>query len=154
MGTVIDGVLITPLREIDNPKGNILHVIKRDDPGYIEFGEVYFSTIRYGLIKAWKRHTRMTLNLVCPVGAVYFVLYDDRPFSATLDNFQEVVLSREKNYARLTIPPDVWMGFEGIAKGESLILNFSNIKHDPNEQENVSIEDSHIKFDWEKTYKI
>jgi dTDP-4-dehydrorhamnose 3,5-epimerase len=154
MGAVIDGVLVTPLKEIFNPKGNILHVIKKDDPGYVEFGEVYFSTIQYRLIKAWKRHLRMTLNLVCPVGGVRFILYDDRPFSATSHIFQEIVLSRKTNYARLTIPPGVWMGFEGIAQEESIILNFADIKHDPNEQENVPMEISHIQFDWEKSYKI
>jgi dTDP-4-dehydrorhamnose 3,5-epimerase len=154
MGSIIDDVIITPLRKIYNPKGDILHIIKKNDPGYIEFGEVYFSTIEYGLIKAWKRHSQMTLNLVCPIGSVRFVLYDDRPFSVTLCTFQEVVLSREANYARLTIPPGIWMGFEGISKGESLILNFADIKHDPNEQENIPIEKSHINFNWGKLCEI
>jgi dTDP-4-dehydrorhamnose 3,5-epimerase len=148
MGTMIDGVLITPLREVEHPKGNILHVIKKGDSGYADFGEVYFSAIASGMIKAWKRHLRMTLNLVCPVGTIRFVLYDDRGHSRTLGNFQEVVLSRNGNYARLTIPPGIWMGFEGKSNGENLLLNFSNMPHDPTEQENIPINESHIVFDW------
>jgi dTDP-4-dehydrorhamnose 3,5-epimerase len=150
MGAMIDGVLVTPLKEIGHPKGNILHVIKKYDPGYVEFGEVYFSTVLSGMIKAWKRHLRMTLNLVCPVGVIRFVLYDDRPGSRTFGNFQETILSRRKNYARLTIPPGIWMGFEGKSEGESLLLNFSDMPHDPAEQENVPIDESHIVFDWDK----
>jgi dTDP-4-dehydrorhamnose 3,5-epimerase len=148
MGTMIDGVLITPLKEIEHPKGNILHVIKKGDSGYVNFGEVYFSTVLPSMIKAWKRHSSMTLNLVCPVGIIRFVLYDDRPGSKTFGNFQEIILSRYKNYARLTIPPGIWMGFEGKSEGESLLLNFSDMPHDPAEQENVSINASHIVFNW------
>ncbi|GHV79555.1 hypothetical protein AGMMS49944_13460 [Spirochaetia bacterium] len=154
MGSVIDGVLVTPLKEIENPKGNILHIMKKGDPGYVEFGEVYFSTIHNGLIKAWKRHSRMTLNLVCPVGAIRFVLYDDRPNSITSNVFQEVVLARGKNYARLTIPPGIWMGFTGISEEESLLLNFADIQHDPVEQENVPVEKSHIIFDWKDKLEL
>ena len=33
------------------------------DPGFEGFGEVYFSSVLQGLVKAWKRHSRMTLNL-------------------------------------------------------------------------------------------
>jgi dTDP-4-dehydrorhamnose 3,5-epimerase len=148
MGIIIDGVLVTPLKEIEHPKGNILHVIKKDDLGYVNFGEVYFSTVLSGMIKAWKRHSSMTLNLACPVGAIRFVLYDDRHGSKTFGNFQEIILLRHKNYARLTIPPGVWMGFEGKSEGESLLLNFSDIPHDPLEQENVPVGESHIVFNW------
>jgi dTDP-4-dehydrorhamnose 3,5-epimerase len=150
MGTMIDGVLVTPLKKIEHPKGNILHIIKKNDPGYVEFGEVYLSAALSGMIKAWKRHLRMTLNLVCPVGVIRFVLYDDRYGSKTFGKFQEITLSRYKNYARLTIPPGIWMGFEGKSEGESLLLNFSDIPHDPAEQENVPIKESHIVFDWAK----
>jgi dTDP-4-dehydrorhamnose 3,5-epimerase len=85
--------------------------------------------------------------LVCPVGAMRFVSYDDRPGSNTFNTFQELVLSRQKNYVRLTIPPEIWMGFEGISENESLLLNFADIQHDPVEQENISVEESPIIFD-------
>jgi dTDP-4-dehydrorhamnose 3,5-epimerase len=150
MGTVIDGVLITPLKEIENAKGNILHIIKKEDPGYIDFGEVYFSSILPGSIKAWKKHKYMTLNLVCPLGEIRFVLYDDRIGTHSHGFFQEIILSRKKNYKRLTIPPGIWMGFEGLSNEESLLLNFADIKHDQVEQENVSVEKSHIIFNWSR----
>lgn len=125
------------------------------DPGFEGFGEAYFSSIASGLTKAWKRHHRMTLNLVCIVGKIHFVLFDDRDDSSTYNHFMEVTLSPDSadTYCRLTIPPGVWMAFSGIADGKSVLLNVANIPHDPNEQENIPAEESHIKFDFSKIFK-
>ena len=74
----IDGVILTPLKKIIHPKGNILHGLKKNDHGYAGFGEAYFSTIRHNEIKGWNYHKEMTLNLIVPIGEVTFVIYDDR----------------------------------------------------------------------------
>ena len=34
--------------------GDVLHFIKDGDVGFKNFGEVYFSNIKYGKVKAWK----------------------------------------------------------------------------------------------------
>ena len=73
----IEGVILTPLKKIIFPKGDILHGIKKGDDGYVDFGEAYFSTVNFGEIKGWNRHKEMTLNLVVPIGSVTFVIYDD-----------------------------------------------------------------------------
>ena len=78
-----------------------MHAMKKSNVGYSGFGEAYFSQVESGVIKAWKRHHEMTLNLVVPVGAIHFVLYDDRHNSSTCSEFQQVTLSTE-NYYRLT----------------------------------------------------
>src|SRR6059058_200930 len=104
---MISGIKITSLKQIPVPGGDVLHALKAADPGFAGFGEAYFSIIDPGIVKAWKRHREMTLNLVVPVGAIRFVIYDDRGGSATKGAFEEVVLSRE-NYCRLTIPPMLW----------------------------------------------
>ena len=149
---MIEGVLVTPLKQIYHPKGDVFHAMKCVDPGFEGFGEAYFSSIIRGLVKAWKRHHRMTLNLVCIVGKIHFVLFDDREGSKTYGQFMEVTLSPEgeNTYCRLTIPPGVWMAFCGIADGKSVLLNVANIPHDPTEQENIPPEESHIKFDFTK----
>ena len=148
----MEGVIITPLKQIYHPKGDVFHAIKSFDLGFEGFGEAYFSSIKGGLTKAWKRHSRMTLNLVCIVGKIHFVLYDEREQSASFGEYMEVTLSPEspETYRRLTIPPNVWMAFTGIAEEKSILLNVANIPHDPNEQENIPIEESHIKFDFTK----
>ena len=133
---MIDGVLITHLDVIDTPGGNVMHAMKHTSSGYAGFGEAYFSKIDKGAIKAWKRHKEMTLNLVVPLGAIRFVLYDDR--EVLKKQFQEVIISRD-NYFRLTVPPMIWMGFKGL-DSSSILLNIANIEHNPNE-----VDKKHIK---------
>ena len=72
----VDGVILSPLKIIENPLGNIFHVMKSSDLGFMGFNEAYFSTINYNQIKPWKKHLKMTLNLIVPVGEIRFVLYD------------------------------------------------------------------------------
>ena len=140
---MIKDVLITNQKIINVSEGNVLHAVKSSDVGYIGFGEAYFSIINNGAIKAWKRHRKMTLNLIVPLGKVRFVLYDNRNSLNT--QFQEVIISK-KNYCRLTIPPMIWVGFQGLYENESLILNIADIEHDANEVDKKSID--HIVFDW------
>ncbi len=141
---MINGVLITSLDIIDAPGGNVMHAMKESDVGFSGFGEAYFSEVKFKSIKAWKRHKEMTLNLIVPVGEIRFVLFDDRKESD--NHFQEVILSR-KNYSRLTIPPMIWVGFQGVANYSSMLLNIADITHDPNESDRKSIEE--IEFNWE-----
>ncbi|PLY07641.1 MAG: dTDP-4-dehydrorhamnose 3,5-epimerase [Arcobacter sp.] len=132
MDKLIEGVLLTPLKQIVNPKGDIYHAMKQSDEGFNSFGEAYFSTIVKDEIKGWKKHTKMILNLVVPIGEVEFVIYDDRKESKTYNQFFSVKLS-QKNYQRLTVPSGVWMSFRGIGEGLNMLLNLASIEHDPNE---------------------
>jgi len=140
---MIDGVLVTPLSIIDTPGGDVMHTMKQSDPGYVGFGEAYFSQVSHGAIKAWKRHREMTLNLSVPVGEVRFVLHDDRDGCQI---FQELVLS-PSNYCRLTVPPMVWVGFQGLNPEGSMVLNIANLEHDPIEIDRKDI--NQIDYKWE-----
>ncbi len=142
---MINEVLITPLSIIDMPDGDVLHAMKNIDIGFSGFGEAYFSEINPKAIKAWKRHREMTLNLIVPIGKIRFVIFDDREQSSS--QFQEIVISR-KNYCRLTVPPMVWMGFQGLSDSNSILLNLASIPHDPCEVDRRSVDE--IMFDWSK----
>ena len=140
---MIKDSIITRLNIIDTPGGNVMHAIKKSSSGYAGFGEAYFSWIDKGVIKAWKRHKIMTLNLVVPVGKIKFVLYDDRDSSDIRS--QEFILSTD-NYCRLTVPPMVWVGFQGLNNKESMLLNVANTIHDINEVERLDIDK--INYNW------
>ena len=139
MDKLIDGVFITPQTRIEHPKGNIMHAMKCSGVGYAGFGEAYFSSVLSGAVKGWKRHKRMLLNLVVPLGEVKFVIYDDRENSRTNGCFMEVNLSNN-NYARLTVPPMVWMAFKGMGEELNLLLNIASVEHDPNEADHVELD--------------
>ena len=118
--------------------------MKCQDQGYSGFGEAYFSMVAPGVIKGWKRHRVMTLNLVVPIGKIRFVLFDDRDEHNKVIN--EFILSKD-NYYRLTVPPMIWVGFQGLSKSTSMLLNIASIPHDITESENKNI--TQIEFDWD-----
>lgn len=133
----MDGVILTPLKQIHNPKGDVFHAMKQSDVGFDGFGEAYFSTIHQGDIKGWKKHTKMTLNLVVPIGEIEFIVYNEKEFFT-------VKLS-SKNYQRLTVQSGLWMAFRGI--GESnMLLNLASLEHDP--EEAISLDFSEIVYVW------
>jgi len=141
----IEGLLTVPTKIISTIGGDVLHAIKKSDQGYSGFGEAYFSTIEPHAVKAWKRHREMTLNLLVPVGEVRFVVYDDRIHSSSNGIFQQVILSID-NYKRLTIPPMLWVGFQGVGEERAMLLNIANIQHDPLEMDRKPVAD--IPYNW------
>ena len=141
MGRVsLNEICVTPLKRISVTGGDVLHAMKKSDAGYVDFGEAYFSLVEFGAIKAWKRHLQMTLNLVVPIGEVQFVLID----SVGLIREERI---GEGHYARLTIPPGIWFGFQGVSKKIALLLNIADIEHSPDEVERKELDE--VKYDWE-----
>ena len=104
------------------------------DSGIDGFGEAYFSTIHLNVVKGWKKHRMMTLNLVVPVGSIKIVLFDEGN-----KEFLEVTLGQE-NYQRLTVGKGIWMAFKGEAEGLNILLNVANIEHDPEEVESCELD--------------
>jgi dTDP-4-dehydrorhamnose 3,5-epimerase len=142
---MIKGVVLTPLRIIENPAGDILHAMKQPEASYAGFGEAYFSTVQYNVAKGWKKHTRMVLNVIVPCGRILFVLFDGRADSETSGRLMEVLLSKE-NYQRLTVPPGVWMAFKGMNEELNMLLNIASIPHDPLEAENLPLDNDLIAY--------
>jgi dTDP-4-dehydrorhamnose 3,5-epimerase len=138
--TAIEGVHITPLKIVEGAQGSVLHALRADADEFAGFGEAYFSTVAEGAVKGWKLHARMVCNFVVPVGAVRFVIHDDRRGSATHGTFAQVLLSRA-DYRRLTLAPGLWFAFQGMGEGLNLILNVASIPHDPAEAKSLPIGD-------------
>lgn len=136
----LNDILITPLARIVTAGGDVLHAMKQSEAGYAGFGEAYFSWVAAGAVKAWKRHKRMTMNVIVPVGQVKFVFCFD---GADAFRVEEIGVDR---YARITVPPGIWFGFQGLAAPQSLVLNIANIPHDPNEVERLGL--SEIQYGW------
>ena len=142
---MIEGISLHIEKRITNPKGDIFRGIKKSSKGFLGFGEMYFSTVAPGAIKGWKCHQRVTLNIVVPVGEVRFVLFDDRVTSKTKGCFNEIFLGTE-DYNRLTVPPSIWMAFQGVGNPLNLLCNTIDEEHNPAESDNRDLED--IKFCW------
>jgi dTDP-4-dehydrorhamnose 3,5-epimerase len=143
----IDGVLVTPLVRIADERGTILHMLRANDPHFLGFGEIYFSTVYSGAIKGWHIHRSMTLNYAVPVGRIKLVLYDDRPASPSRGVLEEHFVG-EENYVLVTVPPMVWNGFKGIGTGSAVVANCATIPHDSSEVDRLDPFDPSIPYDW------
>ena len=144
---MIEGVVITPLKQYVDERGKVMHMLRSDAPEFKSFGEIYFSSVHAGAIKGWHIHKRMTLNYAVPHGCIKFVLYDDRPNSKTNGEIQEIFLGSD-NYCLVTVPPLIWNGFKGVGEGASLVANCASISHDPDEIERKDPFDASIPYDW------
>lgn len=136
MGAVsVDDIIITSLSRIPTAGGDVMHAIKSGEPSFAGFGEAYFSWVAHGAVKAWKKHIRMTMNVVVPIGTVRFVFCAEGVKEFRVEDIGD------DRYARITVPPGIWFGFQGKADPKSLVLNVANILHDPTEADRRGVSD-------------
>lgn len=142
---MIEGVKVVPLQQYSDYRGKVMKMMNINDSAYTMFGEMYFSVIHSGMVKAWHRHKSMQLNYACICGKIQLVLYDTREMSSTYDELMEIYLSPE-NYVLVQIPPLVFNGFKGLGQTDSIVANLASIPHTEQEIERFPLE--HIEYDW------
>ncbi|HUK92640.1 MAG TPA: dTDP-4-dehydrorhamnose 3,5-epimerase family protein [Methanomicrobiales archaeon] len=148
---MIQGVQVIPLRTILDERGMVRHMIRRTDPHFREFGEIYFSVIFPGAIKAWHRHTKMELNYAVVSGNIKLVLWDGRKDSPTRRETQEIFMG-EDNYVLVKVPPGVVNGFVAIGNERAIVANCATLPHDPAEIERLDPFDPDIGYTWDRKY--
>lgn len=124
-----------------------MHMLRETDPHFTRFGEVYFSTVNKGAVKAWKKHLKMTQTLAVPVGTIRLVIFDDRDGSPTKGEI-EVFVTGEANYKLVRIPPLLWYGFSGVSDEPALIANCADMTHDPDEVVRCEVTDDVVPYEW------
>lgn len=144
---MIDGVLITPLQQIPDERGKIMHMLRSDAQHFKGFGEIYFSCVYPGAIKGWHIHQEMVLNYAVPHGHIKFVLYDDRDQSPSRGKLQEIFLGPD-NYCLVTVPPRVWNGFKGLGHEMAIVANCASTPHRADEIDRLDPFDPKIPYDW------
>ncbi len=145
---MIDGVTIFPLKRIQDERGMVMHMLRVDDPHFEQFGEIYFSVIYPGAIKAWHLHSRMTINYAVVEGNIKLVLYDQRVGSSTKGQLQEIVFG-QVNYQLVRVPPGVVNGFTSVGGVRAIVANCANIPHDPTEITRIDPLTSTIPYSWD-----
>jgi len=146
--STIDGVIVTPLKKIVDERGMIMHMLKKTDPAFTEFGEIYFSCGEVGAIKAWHIHKEMTLNDCCLVGMVKLVIYDCRENSTTKGNLMELFIG-ENNYCVVQIPPGVANGYKAFGDKMAIVANCASMPHEKGELIYIDPFENDIPYDWE-----
>jgi dTDP-4-dehydrorhamnose 3,5-epimerase len=145
---MIDGVKITPLRQIPDERGKIMHMLRCNDPHFEKFGEIYFSFAYPGVIKGWHEHTRQTQNYAIIQGMIKLILYDNRKDSKTYRELMEI-FTGEENYQLITIPTGVINGYKTIGVKTAIVANCSTLPHEPNEMVRYDPLGNDVPYNWE-----
>jgi dTDP-4-dehydrorhamnose 3,5-epimerase len=144
---MIAGVEIFPLKRIQDERGVVMHMLKESDTHFQKFGEIYFSVIFPGVVKAWHLHSRMTINYAVVVGNIKLVVYDQRPESKTKGQLQEIFFG-QVNYQLVRVPPGVVNGFTAVGGEKAIVANCADIPHDPDEIVRIDPFTKAIPYDW------
>ena len=148
---MIDGVKIKKLKIIPDDRGRLMEILRSDDELFEKFGQVYMTTVKPGVVKAWHYHRLQRDNFCCVKGKIRLGLYDARENSPTFKKTMDIALSLD-DPKLVSIPNNVYHGFKGVTDEESVVINT------PTEMYNYKNPDEHrldpykndIPFDWRK----
>lgn len=145
---LINGVFVTPLKQITDQRGAVYHVLKKKSDSFYGFGEAYISKVNPDVVKGWKYHFKMIQNFTVINGRMKLVLFDNRNKSLTSGVINEFILDDFKNYFRITIPNNIWYSFKCLSSEPCLLLNIADKIHDPKESKSLDIQNETIPFKW------
>lgn len=149
---MIEGVVIVKLKKIPDERGTIYHMLRSDDPHFIKFGEIYFSTAYPGVIKGWHEHTKQTQNYAVIKGMIKLVLLDNRKDSKTYGVIQEIFIG-EENYCLVVIPTGIINGYKCVSKEPCILANCSTLPHDKSEMISYDPLGDKVPYNWNIKYK-
>ncbi|MEW6532232.1 MAG: dTDP-4-dehydrorhamnose 3,5-epimerase family protein [Thermodesulfobacteriota bacterium] len=145
------GVELHPLRVIPDERGRLMEILRRDDPYFQGFGQVYLTTVFPGVVKAWHYHKFQHDLFTCVRGMVKVALYDDRKGSPTVGLTNEFYIG-EHNPCLIVIPPGVYHGWKCVSEYEAYIINVPTEPYDRSDPDEYRA-DPHqggIPYDWSR----
>ena len=148
---MIDGVRTKNLRVIPDERGRLMEILRCDDDLFEKFGQVYVTTVRPGVVKAWHYHKKQTDNIAAVDGMLKLVLYDAREGSATKGEIVELFIG-DRNPMLVQVPPGVYHGFKGISDRETIVINSPTEPYDRESPDEFRIDphDNDIPYDWKR----
>ena len=146
---MIEGVEVRRLAPVRDERGELCEVLRSDDPLFERFGQVYYTTARPGVVKAWHYHEKQTDHIVAFGPPVVIAVADGREGSPTKGEVVEVLAGRE-NPALVKIPPGVYHGFAAAGDEETFVLNIPTELYDYDEPDEYRLDpfDNEIPYDW------
>jgi dTDP-4-dehydrorhamnose 3,5-epimerase len=148
----IEGVRIKPLKVIPDERGRLMEVLRADDDLFEKFGQVYVTTAKPGVVKAWHYHKLQADHWVCLSGRARVGLYDAREGSPTFGAVNEFLMTPQEPFL-LKIPAGVYHGFKGASPdGEAMIMNIPTLpyNYETPDEYRVDPHDPSIPFDWKR----
>jgi dTDP-4-dehydrorhamnose 3,5-epimerase len=149
--TPIEGVVVHPLRVVPDERGRLMEIMRRDDPFFSGFGQVYLSTVYPGVVKAWHYHRVQEDRFTCIRGMVKAVLYDDRKDSPTRGALNEIFLGEHKP-CLVVIPAGVYHGWKCISEYEAYVINVPSEPYNRSNPDEFRVDphSGEIPYDWSR----
>lgn len=148
---MIKGVKIKKLKVIPDERGKLMEILRCDDECFKNFGQVYMTTAKPGIVKAWHYHKLQTDNFTCVCGKMQLALYDGRENSGTFGEIQEFLIDLN-NPMLVQIPPNVYHGFKCVSEQEAVVINTPTHTYNAQEPDEYRIDayENDIPYDWRK----
>jgi len=148
---MIEGVKVKELKVIPDERGRLMEILRCDDAIFKEFGQVYMTTAKPGIIKAWHYHKLQTDTFACVYGRIKLVLYDARENSKSFREIQEFILDLEHPML-VQIPSYVYHGFKCVSDEEAIVINTPNLPYNRENPDEYRIDtcENDIPYDWRK----
>ncbi len=148
---MIDGVKVKKLKVIPDERGRLMEILRRDDELFTEFGQVYMTTAKPGIVKSWHYHKLQTDNFVCVFGKIRLALYDARKNSPTYKQIDEFEIGLDSPLL-IQIPANVYHGFKCISDVEAIVINTVTKAYNHNSPDEYRIDafDNDIDYDWRR----
>ena len=146
---LIRGVHVKPLRVIPDERGRLFEMLRRDDPIFVKFGQIYCTTVHEGVVKAWHLHKRQIDHFVCVGGMIKLVLYDSRKASPTRGTLNEFFIGVHQPLL-VQVPAGVYHGFKGLSDPEAVVINITNEPYHRRRPDEYRLDphSSEIPYDW------
>jgi dTDP-4-dehydrorhamnose 3,5-epimerase len=147
---MIQDVQVKNLRVIPDERGHLMEILRRDDPLFETFGQVYMTTTYPGVIKAWHFHKKQNDNIAVVKGMLKLVLYDDREGSPTRGEVNEF-FPGEHNPILVHVPRNVYHGWKCIGTDEAYVVNCVTEPYNYKEpdEHRLPFDSDTIPYDWD-----
>ena len=148
---MISGVKVKKLKVIPDERGRLMEILRNDEAAFKKFGQVYMTTAKPGVTKAWHYHKKQDDNFTCVYGKMKLALYDARKDSPTYKEINEFIISPEDPML-VTIPRLVYHGFKCVSDVEAIVINTPTEPYDHKRPDEYRLDmyDNDIPYDWNK----
>jgi dTDP-4-dehydrorhamnose 3,5-epimerase len=148
---MIKGVIVKKLKIIPDERGRLMEIMRCDEPFFQKFGQVYMTTAKPGVVKAWHYHKKQDDHFTCISGKMRLALYDARPNSPTKGEVNDFVVSLEDPML-IIIPKEVYHGFKCVSDVEAVVINTPTEAYDPKNPDEFRLDafENDIPYDWRK----
>ena len=146
---LIQGVQVKQLKWIPDERGKLMEMLRRDEPMFEKFGQVYVTTCYPGVVKGWHYHQNQSDNMVVVKGMAKVALYDQRENSSTKGLVNEFFIG-EDNPMLIHIPELVLHGFKAYGSQPAYVVNTVTQPYNHQQPDEFRVDpfDNDIPYDW------